>query len=212
MSKEKRILIGKRGSKAIHDNLFSVCHRLTGLLPEIKEFVILDNETFKDILKGGVKTKKKIKDELNAEIEGIKILVFKKEIELKAKGIISSFDNLISRISDILSVGVPVELFLLEGNNIVLDEKILGPLIEEATSIYISEEKDIKLYELCNEIQPKIREVFELIQSYWNISLFEHEKNKLSLYDSSLNVNVDVIASLAGRRDAEERIKQMRSK
>lgn len=212
MSKEKRILIGKRGSKAIHDNLFSVCHRLTGLLPEIKEFVILDNETFKDILKGGKETRKKIRDEFDGEIERLKILAFKREIELKAKGIISSFDNLVSRIGDILSDSLPIELFLLEGNSIILDEKILHPLIEEATNIYISEEKDIKLYELCNEIQPKIREVFELIQSYWNISLFEHEKNKLSLFDSSLNVNEDVIASLAGRREAEERIKQMRSK
>lgn len=161
-----KIKIGNRDGKTLHEKIETACEGLTKTISYLSELCEVNTDVLQDLIHEKGKTRKKLADSFDTEIEKISIVPLRDEMKSKKQYILKRFDEIVESIPGIANRSqIDKTKFILYNGKVITSESA-DSIVDKLTSICIEEDESIYLYNKCQELLPVLNELAAIIKEH----------------------------------------------
>lgn len=155
-----KIKIGKVDEYDYHSIAEKGVSKMEKLIPVLQQAISnVDTSVLQDILTGKGKTRKELEQSIQEEIKRVAIPAMKQRLQSELTTVLNNFDKAVQELIKEAQtiIFIPVENYVIENSRIAVID--YNELIDEACTVYITDQEDINTYNLAKEVVEKLNEL-----------------------------------------------------
>lgn len=210
-----KIKIGKVDEYDYHAIAEKGASKMQQLIPVLQQAVSsVDTSVLQDILTGKGKTRKELEQSIQEEIKRVTIPAMKQRLQSELTTVLNNFDKAVQElIKEAQTITfIPVENYVIENSRIAVID--YNELINEACTVYITDQEDVETYNLAKEVTEKLNELNKRVAPlhfHAVTGMLGHGIIDFSI-ENQYSVNPHRIASFQKIRESEKRQNQILEK